>query len=146
MTVSTAPDSAPRTPTEYALAYAHLGFAVVPLNWITETGACSCGRADCHSAGKHPFAPLARNGAHSATKDVERIRSWFETHPRLNIGIATGAASGIVVVDIDPRNGGDGTWEAMLERNGATEPETARAKTGGGGTHLLFRYDADNLP
>lgn len=146
MTVSTAPDSAPRTPTEYALAYAHLGFAVVPLNWITETGACSCGRADCHSAGKHPFAPLARNGAHSATKDVERIRSWFETHPRLNIGIATGAASGIVVVDIDPRNGGDGTWEAMLERNGAAEPETARAKTGGGGTHLLFRYDADNLP
>lgn len=146
MNVSTASDSAPRTPTDYALAYAAKGFAVVPLNWITESGACSCGRADCHSAGKHPFAPLARNGAHSATTDADRIRSWFSTHPRLNIGIATGAVSGIVVIDIDPRNGGNVTWDGMLERNGSAEPTTARAKTGGGGIHLLFRYDPDKLP
>lgn len=144
--MATEPGNAKREPLEYAQAYAAAGFAVVPLNWITESGACSCGRAECHSAGKHPFALLARNGAHSATKDPERIRVWWETHPQLNVGIATGAPSGVVVIDIDPRNGGDVTWEGLLERNHAAAPDTARAQTGGGGVHLLFRYDAERLP
>lgn len=133
----------PRTPGEYALAYAGIGWAVVPLHWI-DNGHCSCGRTDCPSPGKHPYSLVARHGAHDASKDPATIARWWAQHPRMAVGIATGAASGFVVVDIDPRNGGDVTWGALCDRNGG-EPDTAQARTGGGGRHLLFQHDAERV-
>lgn len=142
MTAETA-HAEPRTPGEYALAYAGIGWAVVPLHWI-DNGHCSCGRADCPSPGKHPYSLVARHGAHDASKDPATIARWWAQHPRMAVGIATGAASGFVVVDIDPRNGGDITWGALCDRNGG-EPDTAQARTGGGGRHLLFQHDAERV-
>jgi len=120
-----------------ALKYVGLGWSVVPLHWIDQ-GRCSCGAAgDCRTPGKHPhhFAP---NGTHSASKDGATVRSWYEREPRLNIGIALGEASGVVVLDVDPRNGGDDTLQQIIQRYGPL-PETASAITGGGGTHYVFR-------
>src|SRR5262249_30181512 len=57
-----------------------------------------------------------------------------------NIGIATGPASGIAVIDIDPRNGGLETFE-NLEADLGRLPKTPMAWTGGDGAHLMF-----NLP
>lgn len=54
-----------------------------------------------------------------------------------NIGIDC-AASGLVVVDIDPRNGGYESWGRIVAENG--KPSTPLASwTGGGGIHLIFR-------
>ena len=138
-----APATEPRTLGEYAVAYAGIGWAVIPLNWI-DNGHCSCGRMDCPSPGKHPYAMLARNGSHSASKDQELIARWWAQHPQMGIGIATGSPSGIVVVDIDPRNGGDDTWQALVDRYGG-EPSTVQSRTGGGGRHLVFAYDPDRV-
>jgi hypothetical protein len=54
-----------------------------------------------------------------------------------NIGIVTGAASGIVVIDVDA--GGEETL-ARLEREHGPLPPTVMARTGGGGRHIYFRH------
>ena len=142
----TMPSAQPQTPLDYALAYAARGWPVVPLHWITDAGACSCGKqhdgvdAPASGKGKHPHTLHAPHGVHSATTDVAVIRRWFDVAPKLNIGIACGALSGVVAVDIDPRDGGDVTWDDFLARNNAREPDTLVADTGGGGRHVLFAY------
>ncbi|MFB9620458.1 bifunctional DNA primase/polymerase [Brooklawnia cerclae] len=52
--------------------------------------------------------PLTRHGFHDATTDLDQIRRWWSATPGANIGMPTGAASGLVVVDVDvhgPVNG-----------------------------------------
>lgn len=56
-----------------------------------------------------------------------------------NIGIATGEASGITVLDIDPRHGGTQSLNNLEDRNGPL-PDTWVAHTGGGGMHIFFQY------
>src|SRR5258708_7385063 len=53
--------------------------------------------------------------------------------PRRNIGIPT---DGYVVIDIDPRNGGDATFSELTLFE--EFPKTARAKTRGGGDHVIY--------
>jgi hypothetical protein len=55
--------------------------------------------------GKLPHGLLAPNGFHSATSDESKVREWFDREHSLNYGIAC-APSGLVVLDIDVRNGG----------------------------------------
>lgn len=52
--------------------------------------------------------PLTRHGFHDATTDLEQIHAWWSSIPAANIGMPTGAPSGLVVVDVDvhgPVNG-----------------------------------------
>lgn len=140
-----------RTLLDYALAYAERGFAVVPLHYILADGTCSCGkphdgkegRPSANGIGKHPHTLYARHGALSATRDPEVIRRWWGVEPSMNIGLAMGEASGVIAVDIDPRDGGDETWAQFVERQGAKVPDTLVQQTGGGGQHILFAYAAD---
>lgn len=121
-----------------ALAYARLGLAVIPLHTPRGDGGCSCGRANCGNRGKHP-----RNakGSREATRDPEQIAAWWRQWPDANIGIATGRAAGLVVIDIDPRHQGDEYFPELPERYGAL-PETWEVQTGGGGRHLYLRSPA----
>lgn len=132
-----APDT---EPVRYALAYAALGWRVFPVYWITDDGACACGQP-CHSPGKHP---LTRNGVHDATSDAAQIRRWWRQHPRANVAVATGADSGIWVLDVDTADGkaGDVHLEALTDAHGEL-PDTAMAFTGSGGRHYVFRYPED---
>jgi hypothetical protein len=120
---------------EAALAYAARGWPVFPLHDVT-AGKCSCGRDCGHSAGKHPRTP---HGVKDATTDPAQIRAWWDRWPRANIGLATGAASGVAAIDIDPRNGGDFTVEDLEAEHGKFPP-TAESLTGGGGRHLLYQH------
>jgi hypothetical protein len=88
----------------------------------------------------HPFRPgeklpLLDRWQERATTDAATIAAWWSRWPDAGVGIVTGAASGIVVVDIDPRHGGDDSL-ADLERNHGQLPPTWRALTAGGGLHL----------
>jgi hypothetical protein len=84
---------------EAALAYARDGLHVFPLHDADAgaAGACSCGRSDCHSAGKHP---RTGHGHRDASTDPQQIRRWWAMWPDANIGIASGE-SGLVVIDVD---------------------------------------------
>lgn len=126
---------------DYALKYAALGWAVLPLYSLT-AGVCTCGDTACKSPGKHPHRELVPHGVHDASRDADRIRDWFTRVPNANIGIATGAASGFDALDVDPRNGGDDTL-ADAERQHGKLPDTALQLTGGGGYHYLFAHDPD---
>ena len=119
---------------QWARWYAAHGFPVFPLHSATG-GACSCGDPECQNPGKHP---RTEHGFKDATTDPEIIAAWWERWPDANIGIPTGAPSGLLVVDCDPRNGGPADRSEIIERFGPI-PDTAEAETGGGGRHYFFR-------
>lgn len=103
-----------------ALTYASWGWPVLPLV----------------PGGK---VPATTHGVHDATTDPAVIRSWWQRQPLCNVGVAAGAASGLVVADIDPRNGGDSSWARWLSDHGAG-PDGPIALTAGGGEHHLYQY------
>ncbi|MCH8852607.1 MAG: bifunctional DNA primase/polymerase [Planctomycetes bacterium] len=119
-----------------AIFYAgEYGWPVFPCHHII-SGRCSCGRNDCDSPGKHP---RTAHGVKDASTEPEQIEKWWDAWPGSNIGIATGKASGLTVLDLDPRNGADLDSIKRL-------PETPRASTGGGGAHLFFKCAEGRVP
>lgn len=111
-----------------ALSYAARGWRVLPLH-TPEGGGCSCRRPCGRNAGKHP---RIRDWDEYATTDEKTVRNWWKRWPAANIGIATGAGSGLVVVDVDEE--GLGTdWLRRL-------PDSIEAVTGSGGRHVLLAH------
>lgn len=113
--------SEPESMLDAALRYASWGWPVLPLAPGSKL-------------------PATQHGVHDATCDEARIRQWWTASPHANIGIAAGARSGLIILDVDPRNGGDDSW-AGLQRDLGALPDTAQALTAGGGEHYLMRYD-----
>lgn len=126
---------------EYAIECAARGWRVMPLHHI-ENGACTCRKSGCRTPAKHPriLDPLNR-----ATTDQKQLRDWWEMWPAANIGVATGEASKLIVLDVDPKNGGNETLKAILAEYGSL-PEKVSAKTGGKGFHLLFEHPGGHWP
>lgn len=121
----------------YAIAYARRGWPVFPLH-SAAGGVCSCGKP-CGNPGKHP---RTKRGFKEATTDEEVLRRWWQQWPDANIGLATGEASQILAVDVDPKNGGSGTWSRVtLEHD--LPPLTITVDTGSGGWHLWYRRPTD---
>lgn len=105
-----------------ALEYARMGWAVFPL-----------------AQGEKVPAIKGGHGCKDATTNADIIRRWARAHPGANIGVACGDLSGgIVVVDVDPRHGGDRSI-AALALKGRGFPPGPSARTGNGGQHLFFR-------
>jgi hypothetical protein len=117
-----------------ALDYASRGWRPIPLHTIRDRR-CTCGRSTCDSPGKHPRLAAWPT---RATTDEQTIRDWWARWPDANVGIVTG--NGLVVLDVDPRHGGD-TSLAELERAHGPLPDTVRALTGGDGTHFYLAVD-----
>jgi hypothetical protein len=67
------------------------------------------------------------------------LHEWFRRSPDFNVGIVTGALSGLVVLDVDPRHGGKESLRG-LERKHGPLPETMESITGGGGRHVYFSH------
>lgn len=118
-----------------ALDYAARGWLIFPLH-TPENGGCSCRRLDCDAVGKHPRTP---HGLKDATREPAKIRECWAHWPAANIGIVTGAASGPVVLDIDPRSGGMDSFGLLLNEH-CDLPPCPMVETGGGGRHLYFAY------
>jgi putative DNA primase/helicase len=90
--------------------------------------------------------PATPNGFYAATTDEGKIRAWWAEQPYELIGLRTGRASGIFVLDVD--NGEEGRAAlAKLEREHGALPETHTVRTSGNqskdkgpGEHRYFRY------
>ena len=63
--------------------YARHGFPVFP----------------CQPRAKKPLTP---HGFKDATTDLARVAAWWRKWPDANIGMRTGAASGLLVLDVYP--------------------------------------------
>jgi len=73
-----------------------------------------------------------------ASDDTEQIRAWWAQWPDANVGIATGADSGILVLDIDSNRGGDRSYEQLQNELTGAFAELLKVRTGSGGTQLYF--------
>jgi len=124
-----------------ALQYADIEWYIFPIFPI-KNGSCSCGNTNCKSPGKHPINFLASHGHKDATTDKAIIRNWWKSCPTANIGIHC-RRSGLAVVDIDPRNGGLETLEALEAEHGDIYSDVL-AFTGGGGEHRIFELPEGN--
>lgn len=118
-----------------ALQYAASGWYVIPLHNPVQ-GRCSCGAANCTAIGKHP---RVKDWPNLASKDPSVISAWWGQWPNANVGLVTGAASGFIVLDIDPLHGGDDSLADLAQQHGRL-PDTIECLTGGGGRHLYFRH------
>jgi hypothetical protein len=89
----------------------------------------------CQPGGKKP---LTEHGFKEATTNVEQIIAWWRRWPNANIGIPTGAASGLLVLDVDAQHGGLETLARLEDENGRL-PNAPTVRTGNGGLHIYFR-------
>ena len=111
---------------EAALSYAAHGWCVLPLR----------------PNAKMPDGDLAPHGVKDATTDAAIIRDWWTRNPNANLGVATGGAARLYVVDVDAPQGGhtkDGA--ASLAAEGIELPATLTATTPNGGRHYYFTND-----
>ena len=122
--MSHAEDNGPTSDTtlDHALAYARRGWRVIPI---------PRGR-------KHPAIPAWQT---AGTTDEARIRHWWTTSPDDGIGIVTGPASGVWVLDVDVADGkaGDDTLAELIDTYGEL-PDTYEVITGSGGRHIYFAW------
>jgi putative DNA primase/helicase len=109
----------------YARKYEKLGISMLAL---------TSPEGDNAASGK---SPLFKGGYLSAVKTARKLLKSVEGIKSYNLGIATGRVSGLMVIDIDPRHGGDETLK-RLERELGELPTTWTVHTGGNGKHLYF--------
>lgn len=107
-----------------ALAYAATGLRVFPMS-----------RDKC---------PLTSHGRNDATTDPATIAEWWRRWPEANIAALTGRAGPFFVLDVDPRNDGDGGLAQLQATHGAL-PETLTCRTGGGGRHFYFAHPGGDV-
>jgi Bifunctional DNA primase/polymerase, N-terminal/Primase C terminal 1 (PriCT-1) len=129
------------TTLDAAFEYASRGLPVFPVYAVSpfrDRFVCFCTKGQrCKDAGKHPMTP---HGFKDATTDPATVRYRWATAPNANVAIA--CSRNCVVLDVDPRHGGDVALDQLEQRHGSL-PRTWTAKTGGGGLHYYFQAGED---
>lgn len=114
-----------------ALDYARRGWPVFPV----PVGTKKSHKSAEHSGGRK----------WGATCDLNQIAADFRKWPDANVGIVTGPASGILVIEADTLDGHDvdgiANLEALVMAHGGL-PATIEALSPSGSRHLYFRYPA----
>src|SRR4051812_28803706 len=91
---------------DVALKLAKRKLLIVPI-YSACNERCSCHLGDaCTTPGKHP---ITQHGVKDASSDRAVIKGWWRDNPDASIGIAMGPKSGLIAIDIDPRNDGKRT-------------------------------------
>jgi hypothetical protein len=103
---------------KHALNYAANGWFVFP----------------CKKGAKEP---LTIHGVSDASNDPAQINQWWDRWPNANIGINTGK-SHLVILDVDPRNGGNESLEKLISIHGKEFLSPVQVTTGGGGKHYYY--------
>jgi hypothetical protein len=110
------------------------GYPVFPC-WEVANGKIQADGTRKNPEGKNP---RTAHGFKDATKDPKQIAAWAAEWPDALVGVPTGKASGLFVLDVDVKNGKDGF--ATLQAKGWALPDTRTHRTkNGGGAHYLFR-------
>lgn len=133
------------TPKDLALSYVHHGVPVFPCraadevtdHYDPETGEFTVLKAK---------TPLLSNGFKGARTNGSLVTRMWDSYPGAMVGIPTGEQLGAWVLDVDVHKDEDGnvingyqTLAALEDQHGKL-PETARARTAGGGTHYYFKH------
>jgi hypothetical protein len=90
----------------------------------------------CTPGGKQP---LTTHGFYDASADLATVKSWWQRWPDANIGMPTGVASGVDVVDIDVHAGGNGFAAFERARSaGLADGWAWLVRTPSGGVHAYY--------
>ena len=90
---------------------------------------------------KSDKTPACKQGFYDATTDPDKIQQLFARADAKLIGLPTGKASGLLVIDIDKKNGKNGfKWPALNEL-----PPTRLVATVNGGRHYYFKMPDANI-
>ena len=94
----------------------------------------------CTPNGKIPYP--GTKGFKDATKDPDAVTRMFSQRPGSNVAIATGAVSGIFVLDVDQHSAEADGSESLkeLEKVHGALPDTVEVLTPSGGRHLYFKH------
>jgi hypothetical protein len=85
--------------------------------------------------------PAVAGGCRAATADPLIIRQWWGERPDCNIGVATGAISGIFALDIDDGVNGEAELRRLEAEHDHQLPPSVEVITGSG-RHIYFRMPA----
>lgn len=126
--------------------YSEQGWKLIPCFGIGTKG-CTCGNSHTGrtDAGKHP---MISDWPINSTSEPEKLLKWFGKGSQNNVAVVC-QDSGFVVIDIDPRNGGDESFLALEGFLQGAIPTTVTALTGEytvkgkkvRGRHLYFKAD-----
>ena len=116
---------------EAALGYVERGFSVIPLTPQEKSPHRALLPRDAR--GRPTWKPYQES-----PPSEHEIGRWFQMEPKANLGIVTGAVSGIVVQDLDSSRG-----LAETHRRGGI-PETPVSKTGHG-LHVFYRHPGHDV-
>ena len=106
---------------EYALAYAKLGWSIFPIK----------------TKEKKPKIKWEKYQREKATE--EQIKNWWKKWPDANIGIVTGAISGIIAIDIDSMQGREAYINQFGELHGTISQRTGKPEA----LQLIFKHPKD---
>ena len=76
---------------------------------------------------------------HKATADADQVGAWWRRWPQANVAIATGAGSGLFVVDIDGEDG-ERTLDTLEREHGEALPELFPQAWTSKGWHAFLAY------
>lgn len=77
------------------------------------------------------------HGFYAATLDEAIFDSWCEEHPDIAmIAMPTGKKTGLFVMEYDPKNGGETSYNQLINDHGAIQTETNMSPSGG--LHHVF--------
>ena len=115
--------------------YRKCGFAIIGIHAMDENRNCTCGREDCQAAGKHPVMSNWQMGIQWEDDQVENMELMGHLK---SFGVLT---NGYLVVDIDPRNGGNEGYEELCKLIDMELQDESGfvVSTGGGGKHIYFK-------
>lgn len=116
------------------------GLHLFPCHGVTKELTCTCGNPACKSQGKHPYT---QHGLLDATNDIVKLAEMFKYRTDLNLALATGEKSGLIIVDID---GGKKGFESLaaLEADHDYLPNCPISITGNG-QHLFFNLPKEKI-
>jgi hypothetical protein len=109
-------------PLDAALRYAGQGWPVFP----------------CRPIEPGRKRPMTRSGFHDASTEAATIRAWWRRLPDALIGVPTGRATGLVILDIDVKNDRANGYDTLDDLGHSILPDTWLVHTASGGLHLYF--------
>ncbi len=110
---------------DFAVRYANYGFLIFPVSPADK-------------------APLNPHGMNEGTTNLATIADWWARWPDALIGCRI--PEDVVVLDIDPRHGGDTTWQALTDSYGPVDTgRKHHSGRGDGGFHAWFKKPAGKL-
>src|SRR5690625_4008020 len=117
--------------------FAAAGYRVFALHPIEPDGSCGCQNSECAAAGKHPAMGSGRD---TPVWDDDQLDSFDEVG-WMQGGYGVIVSDGLLVIDVDPRNGGEQGYKALHEAAPGIAQCGLIVETGrrDGGRHLYFR-------